>query len=110
MRGNSAEEERDAWTQPDADEHCRRCEASLVGLDQRAAQAPLGGLAPLQLDGNCGAAVRHHADRRVTFRRDDPEASDKGTPRCASPMESNLRAMDESAANAPPMNQMAGPP
>jgi hypothetical protein len=100
MRGNTAEEERDAWTQSDADQHARRGEASLVGPDQRTPQEPLGRLILLQLDGNRGAAVRHDAEHCVAFGRDNPEASDKGAQRLGGLVETDLRPFDEGAADA----------
>ena len=80
-------------------------EASFVRPDQRTAQQPFGRLALLQLDGDSGAAVRDDANRRVSLRRDDPEASDKGAQRVGSLVESNFRAMDEGAADAHPSNR-----
>jgi hypothetical protein len=105
MRRNPTQEERDAWTQSDADQHRRRREASLVRLDQWTAQEPIGELVLLQLDEDCGAAIRHDANRRVLLCRDNPEASDKRAQRIGGLVESNLRAMDESAADAHPSNQ-----
>ena len=102
MRGNPAQEECDTWMQSYADQHPRRCKASIVGSDQRTAQEPFGRLVFLQLDGNCSGAVRHNADRRTSRRRDNPEASDKGPQRVGGFVEPDLRTLDESAANAHP--------
>jgi hypothetical protein len=107
MRGNPAQEECDTWTQSYADQHPRRCKASLVGSDQRTAQEPFGRLALLQLDGNCSGAVGHDADRRTSLRRDNPEASDKGPQRIGGFVESDLRAPNESAADAHPCRDRA---
>src|SRR5262245_1173570 len=102
MRGNPAKEERYAWMQPNADQHCWRSEASLVWPDQRPAEKPIAGLALLQLNGNRRAPVRHDADLRVAFRRHDPEAPDKWAQCVGGFVESNLRTMDESATNTHP--------
>jgi hypothetical protein len=106
MGRNPTQEERDAWTQPNADQHRRRCKASLVGPDQRTAQEPLGRPALLQLNGNGSAAVRYDADRRASLGPDHPEASDKGAQRVGGLVELNLRAIDESVANAHPSDEM----
>src|SRR4029453_18364295 len=58
LHGNPAEEERDTRTQSNADQHRRRCEASLVRPEQRTAQDPFGRLALLHLHGNLRATLR----------------------------------------------------
>ena len=108
MHGNPAEEERDPWTQSDADQHGRRTEASLVRPNERTAQDPFGRLAFLQLYGNCGATVGHDANGRVSLSRDNPEASDERAQRVGRLVESNLCAMDESTADAHPSDQLRG--
>jgi hypothetical protein len=108
VHGNPTEEERDAWTQSDADENRGRCEASLVRSDQRTTQEPFGGQGLLQLDGNCGTTIRHDPDRGVSLRCDNPEAPDKWAQCVGGLVKSNLRAMDESAANAHPSNWIFG--
>src|SRR5262245_58913391 len=102
VRGKPTKEERYAWTEENANEHCWRCEASLVWPDQRTTEKPIAALALLQLNRNRRAPVRHDADLRVALRCHDPEASDKWTQRVGSFVESYLRALDESATNTHP--------
>jgi hypothetical protein len=98
------------WTQSDPDQHGRRIEASLVRPDERTSQDPFGRLASLQLYGNCGAAVGHDADGRVSLSCDNPETSDKRAQRVRRLVESNLCAMDESTGDAHRSDQLRGLP
>jgi hypothetical protein len=95
MRGNTAEQEREPRTQPDRDQHGRPGETSLVGPDQRTAQRPLGGLIGLEPDRDRSAAVGYDAEHGASFRRDNPEASDRCAQRLGRLMELNLRPLDE---------------
>jgi hypothetical protein len=52
-----------AWTESNTHQNRSCFEASLVGRDQWTTQEPFGRLIPPQLEGNCGAAVGHDADR-----------------------------------------------
>jgi hypothetical protein len=102
VRGNSAQNEGDTWAQSHTDHDRRRLESSLVRPNQRTAQRPSSRLALHQLNGNGGAAVRHDADRGVPVGGHDPKAPDEGVQRVGRLVELNLRAMDQSAADAHP--------
>src|SRR5688572_16446776 len=100
VRGSPAEEVCDAWTEPDANQQGLGREASLVRPDQRTAQNPFRCLPVLQLNGDGRAAVRDDANRRVWLCRDHPAAADKRAKRVVRFVERDLRAIDESAADA----------
>jgi hypothetical protein len=106
---NPAEEKRDSWTQSDSDKDRRRCEASLVGPDQRTAKEPFGRYVVLQLYGNCGTAIGHDADRGAALCRDNPEASHEWLQTTGCFVKSNIGAIDERAANAHASDEMATP-
>jgi len=106
LRGNSGEQECHPWTQSDADQDRRRLELSLVRPNERSAEHPFGGPTLLQLDRNRATAIGHDADRRIRFRRDNPEASDEWTQHVGGFLESNLSAVDVRTADAHPSNQI----
>jgi len=106
---NPTEKKRDAWTQSDPDKDRGRGEASFVGSDQRAAKEPFGRFVVLQLYGNGGAAIRHDADRGASLGGDNPEASHERLQSTGCFVKSNVRAIDQSAADAHASDEVSTP-
>ncbi len=102
IRGNRAQDERHARTQPYSDQRCRRLEPTLIRPQQWTTQGPFGRSGLLQLNGDRRAAAWHDANDGVSFRRDHPEASDIGTQCLGCFLEPNVRAMHQSAADTHP--------
>jgi hypothetical protein len=100
VRWRRREKKRDARTEADTDQRRRRAVVTLVGPEERPAQEPASPTVLLQSRADRGAAVGYDADRGVAFGSDDPETSDKRSQNVGSLAESDLRAIDERAADA----------